>query len=73
MPDAVTGLGRLQFVKAEEHCTDRPIDGSPRTVAICVGSEEMPHVCVGETSPVWSEDPSYGVGGLASEGYDSLG
>lgn len=37
----------------EDKSQNRPVDGSPRTVAIYVGSEGLSHICVGETRPAW--------------------
>ena len=47
------GLIRLKTLRSSSSAHSHIIDGSPRTVAVCVGTQPRPHISIGETKPIW--------------------
>ncbi|KAI9778467.1 MAG: hypothetical protein M1816_004043 [Peltula sp. TS41687] len=47
------GLIRLKALRSSSSADSHIIDGSPRTIAVCVGTQPRPHISIGETKPIW--------------------
>ena len=52
---AVAALETLKVLGSGNTTIPRRTDGSPRTIAVCVGNHQTRHECVGETKPVWQK------------------
>ncbi|KAI9793442.1 MAG: hypothetical protein M1816_000336 [Peltula sp. TS41687] len=51
--EALSTLGSLDTVELANRNDPRVVDGTPKTIAVCVGSDETPHVRIGESRPNW--------------------